>query len=171
MLPEDWPCTPLCLFAWSAAQWEALFDRFVRGHTRLAFATDAVPPSALVGARVLGKWGAADAGELSALGAPPQAAGAVVLYDGWEQCVGETLAYGRVLAALRVEFGAMGGDSGQAGMAGEAWEASRLLRAVQGWLSAEGRLVEASSGARLTRAYWVRLDERKHAVAAVLATA
>ena len=44
LTPEEWPLTPFALFAWSGAQWEALFRNLVDGRVRLVLSTTATSP-------------------------------------------------------------------------------------------------------------------------------
>ena len=72
------------------------------------------------------------------------------MYNGWEQCFGETLVYEPLLPALRSEFA----------HANEAeWEPAHLTAAVQGWLVTHERLFERQTGLPLRRAFFVEISE------------
>jgi hypothetical protein len=149
LLPEDWPCTPFALFAWSGDQWDALFHHFVDSDTRLVLTPHSCENGPQPGSIVIPK-------EVNPSGkAPKRVPGDELVYNGWEQCVGETLVYGPVLATLLAAFPSMSAAKD----AGKAWDASEVLVGIEMWLQAERRLVVTESGEPLTKAYFVRVKD------------
>ena len=135
-------CVELCAV-------EAMFSMFQRGHTRLVLTTGSAAlagPGRLVGRAVVGGYGLAEAG-----------ASAAVVYDGYEQCFGETLVHEPLLPALL------------RALAGEDSESRReLVCVVAAWLARKRRLIEVASGQPLTRAAWVELDDERKKIVRVL---
>ena len=155
-LPEAWPLSPISLFMWNGAQAERLATLLMTGDTRLVLGcatstgtgadaeTDAAP---LLGRRVIHH------GERPKKGGGSGGGGeeAAVLHDAVLRVVGFTLVHAEVGALLAAaDLRAPGGDL--------ASSLSRVTRHVEDWLRSERRLVEASTGRRLERAYFVRLD-------------
>jgi len=154
LLPEDWPCTPFALFAWSGAQWDIMFHHFVDSNTRLVLAPDSCENGPQPGCIVVPK-------EVNPSGkAPSKAPGEGLVYDGWEQCVGETLVYGPVLATLLAAFPSMSASK----ETGKAWDASTMLAGVEKWLQSDRRLVVTGSGEILTKAYFVQVKDGNRVV-------
>ena len=172
-IPEEWPLTNFALFAWSAEQWKLLFRWLVDGPYRLVLTTSDLPitkPSLLVGRRVVSKWGlTARANDGENISDNTDGYGSTMIdttekdgvYDGWEQCLGETLVIPAVFRGL--DFGAMAKGE-------EDYDGSDLVAAVSGWLKAEERLVLAADGRPLVNAFFVRLreDGREARVAEVI---
>jgi len=146
LVAEDWPLTPFALFAWSGRQWGPLFLNLVEGRVRLVLSPVASSP---VGCLVLRKAGHGQSPSAAA------AATAAVVYDGWEQALGETLVFNETLRGL--DFGALRRSSAPAHAL--SW-APRLAAAVEGWLRQE-RLVLAASGVVLRHAFVVELEPQR----------
>jgi hypothetical protein len=151
-LPEDWPLSPIALFAWSHTQWRALFDRFAEGKTRLVLCADG--DACQPGAKVVGKFGTSASGgvgECPTVPMVPRGANGCV-YDGWEQCVGETLVFSSILRAVQQE-----GER----MASPAWDATSFIGAVNAWLRSDRPLEEVYSGRPVIRAFYVEVADGK----------
>lgn len=165
LLPENWPLTPFALFAWSSFQWNLLFTHFVRRRTRLALAVSSTALAA-------GKAGLIGASVVSAYDQEAQPVRrsekkGLVLFDGWEQCIGETLVFQEVLDCI--DFEAMA--SVQGGTFTDACGAVQLVTQVEWWLEQQKRLLVAETGEVLTKAFWVMLDPIEDVVVEVLAVA
>jgi len=149
ILPEDWPFTPFALFAWSGKQWDVLFATFSSGQTRLVLAPDDTPVKKLLGRSVLSHWGATGPGE-GILGNKGRSAyGSDVVFDAWEQLVGETLVHGTLLPAF--DFDAMA--------KGDSWDARPLIKCIELWLQRDQKLFEIRSGQLMSKAYFVRVQQ------------
>lgn len=147
-IAEEFPLTNFALFAWSAEQWRLLFARLVEGRTRLVLVPAGLAAADLLGRTVCGKWGPGTKVSELQPGRSAAASGweESVVYDGWEQCIGETLCFPTVLDGIRVDA-----------MARDDWDGDCLVRVVAEWLRA-GRLVRASDGRPMAAAAYVRVD-------------
>jgi len=169
LLPENWPCTPLALFPWSGRQWDVLFAAFASGSTRLVLGTAGLQVSeqdcsrGLVGRRIARSWSPSSA-------TAEQSDDTQLVYDGWEQVIGETLFHPEIVAALGFEQQEADRTSTSSIMAGSNWDAHSFTRAVQRWLLRDRRLVVIESGRVLSRAWFVRVDSDGRKILEVLAT-
>ena len=114
--------------------------------------------------------GCAVVGKLSSGGSADGSSGAKVVYNGWEQVIGETLVFNEVLAG--VDFDLLCTDAATAAAAAAAaapppW-AARLAEATEAWLEA-GRLLVLPHGEPLRQAWVVALEADRDVVSAVLA--
>ena len=169
------------------AQWDLLFAHFAKRRTRLVLATRAaaeIDPVSLVGTPVLFKFkhhkktwqppqptagsslGDCDTTDCGSRATVATAARGVALYDGWEQCVGETLVFHEVLDCL--DFEALA--TVESGVFTEAAGAGKMTAGIERWLRQQQRLLVAETGEPLVKAFWVRLDPVDNVVAEVLAT-
>jgi hypothetical protein len=154
-VPEDWPVSPIALFAWSHRQWESLFARFAEGKTRIVLCTDG--EKCLPGTLVLSKWGTSAAGgvgECPSVEIFPRGKTGCV-YDGWEQCIGETLVFPPVLKAVLQEGSKMNAPE---------WNAGDFVAALNVWFQTDMPLVEIHTGRPVTRAFYVEVKERTEGV-------
>lgn len=117
----------------------------------MVFTTDGVPPKMLVGKPAVShpvhRYGIVT----------PKIADSetLVVYDGWEQWIGETLIYPALVRFLLAsEFTNMA-------RSGSAWSGRFLCEEVNLWLNSDKRLYEARTGRLMTAAYVVRVDKNE----------
>jgi len=135
LLPEDWPLTPFALFGWSGAQWDALFDAFVRGDTRLVMSAGLMHGPLHLRVVSRGMRGSSSAGDDE------------VVYDCWDIVVGDTTVHDDILQGI--DLGTLGTPL---------WDAAAFARKVELWLSAHKRVIELRSSRPLVSAYFVHID-------------
>jgi len=160
LIAEDWPLTPFALFAWSEQQWRILFHRFASGNTFLVFTVDTGHQKAekiLIGKHIVHKSADSLPSTVSNLASKPQKILGPVVYNGWEQAIGETLVYNGVWKALAFSE-----------MVKENWDATKFVSKMEIWLAKE-KLVEIHSGEPLLRAYYVQVDQSSGKVLKILA--
>ena len=92
LVAEDWPLSPFALFAFSGRQWDALFTHL----DLLPGVADRRTRLVLGPAAMASPVGCAVVGRLSS-GGSNDSDGAKVVYNGWEQVIGETLVFNEVL--------------------------------------------------------------------------
>lgn len=165
LVAEDWPLSPFALFAFSGRQWDALFTHL----DLLPGVADRRTRLVLGPAAMASPVGCAVVGRLSS-GGSNDSDGAKVVYNGWEQVIGETLVFNEVLDG--VDFDLLCKDAATAAATSAAapplW-AARLAEATEAWLEG-GRLLMLPHGEPLRHAWVVALEADCDVVSAVFAS-
>ena len=142
LLPESWPLSSFALFPWSGPQWAFLFAHFVNNETRLVIAPWGTAPKDLLGKSLVPKYTVDEERRKVDLG----------VFDGWEQCLGETIVHPTVLDATMRLFKA---HVGSRGLTKSSWD--EFTAAIQSWLCSEKRLVRVN-GQLLASCFVVTID-------------
>ncbi|CAE8582863.1 unnamed protein product [Polarella glacialis] len=147
-LSESWPLTPISLFMWSGEQAALLSQALMTRDTRVVMCTAAAPQD-IRGLPVVYS-GFATSGELP---------GQFVVHDAVARVIGFTLAQGDLANTLV--------GSREDPLSSVSISMSFLQR-LQSWLVREGRMIELSTGKKILRAFFVRVDSGGGRVAQVL---
>lgn len=159
ILPENWPWTPVGLFAWQGTVADVLSQLLMTGDTRLVLTTPKVAATGLVGLRVLHQGELRDHDEKMVT---EQKDFTDDVHDAVMRTVGFTLVQGgeplvEVIQSMQYDKSANFSTSMET-----------LVHRTWAWLNVERRLFDARTGEQLTCAYFVRIDPSSGMIKEVL---